>query len=398
MLQLIKIRNFQSLKDVTLTLGNVTVIRGKSDVGKSALIRALGSFFSNSFNEEYAHNGNLPCGVAIQKDNRVAIGRRTTKGVEYRLDNTLYSKTAKKVPTDITSFLGIQEYSIDKDISFLFQIQSQFDSPFLLKESSTTVAKLIGRISNLNIVLMAMRQMYADQLEYKQELNFATSKLTLAKESVKKYSNVKSQEESLVKAKLLLKTIEAQESTKISTSQIISTLDSLEEEKSAREVELAKLGAILTAITQLEIDISDNYSILVAIQNLEQLKAVEELDLSLLEDAAILFFNKLDNFKLLESSCSEFEKSDSEFNFIESELIILKDIFEVNLPDKTVLENLVNSGNEYVLNATALKAQLAILAADTAALNVELADFQKAKVICPFSKLEMQEYCKLNMQ
>lgn len=397
MLQIIKIRNFQALKDVTITLGNVTVLVGKSDVGKSAFIRALNSFFHNSFNEEYAHNGNLPCGIAIQKDGKVAIGRRTTKGVEYKLDSTVYSKTAKKLPTDISSFLGIQEYAIDKDYSILFQIQNQFDSPFLLQESSTSVAKIIGRISNLNVVLMAMRQMYADQLDTKQELNFANSKLNQAKESLKKFSSIKEQEVAIFKAKQLSKDLSSQESLLDSVRNTILSIELQDSELLQVVSEQKSINRILSEFPRFESQVKSQSDISKLVSEFSDLKEPVKLDIDLLESSFSQFSDFISTKAELELIATKYQDIEHASTNIKSESLLLSNILAIDIPDNTSLKNLVSEGNDYVTKATALRAEIASYTADNNAFLVEYEEFKNTKFICPFSKLEMQEYCKSNM-
>lgn len=191
MLSRIKIKNFQSLQDVTLNLGQITIIEGKTDVGKSAVSRALNAFFSNSFSEDYAFKDTFPFGILIEKDGVSAVGRRTTKGVEYKFNDTLYNKTAKAVPAEIKDFLGIKEYAIDEDLSLIFQFQNQFDSPFLLsKEYSSSVSKIISKVSNLNIVMAVIRKLFGEQMSKKQEITLTTNTLKDIKLKKLLYSNI----------------------------------------------------------------------------------------------------------------------------------------------------------------------------------------------------------------
>lgn len=180
MISSIHVFNYQSLKDINVNLGKVTVIRGKTDTGKSALIRSINSFFSNSLNESYAFQSpktkekSYPFGISLVKDGIEVEGKRSQKTVEYIINKKpkeVFSKTNKKVPEEVYSFLGIRPYQVDVDISVFFQVKSQFDTPFLLKESSITVAKILGKITNLNIVMMAMRKMFADKATETQNKN-----------------------------------------------------------------------------------------------------------------------------------------------------------------------------------------------------------------------------------
>lgn len=398
MIQKIKLKNFQSLKDVTLSLGRVTVIKGASDVGKSAIIRGLNAFFNNSFNSEYAHNGNLPFGVALQKDNRVAFGRRTTKGVEYKFDSVVYSKTAKKIPQDISNFLGIYPYAIDVDMSVFFQIQKQFDQPFLLTESSITVAKIIGRISNLNIVLMAMREMFSTQLEYKQEINFLYGKKKEVKNDLLKFSNFKDYEHQFNSAEKLDAEIEALSSKMASLQDLIS----MGENYNART---RKFKEDSLAFDKLYVSFSvfeDTYNVYSELnetvsQSNELISRREKLNIpdfkvvSLIED----FIPLIEKRNSLQELVSELSDIENTSNSAELDKLSLLDSLDI---DSIVeLRNLVEIGTSFNKRLQDFKDA----AIQVRSIEKEYEDlyneFTKGKIICPFSKLEMQDYCKKNL-
>lgn len=398
MIQKIKIKNFQSLKDVTISLGRVTVLKGVSDVGKSAVIRALYSFFNNSFNSEYAHNGNLPFGVALQKDNRVAFGRRTTKGVEYKFDSVVYSKTAKKIPQDISNFLGIYPYAIDVDMSVFFQIQKQFDQPFLLTESSITVAKIIGRISNLNIVLMAMREMFSTQLEYKQEINFLYGKKKEVKNDLLKFSNFKDYEHQFNSAEKLDAEIEVLSSKIASLQDLIS----MGENYNART---RKFKEDSLAFDKLYVSFSafkDTYNVYselneAVFQSNELLYRREKLNIpdfkvvSLIED----FIPLIEKRNSLQELVSELSDIENTSNSAELDKLSLLDSLDID--SIAELRNLVEIGTSFNKRLQQFKdaaIQVRSIEKEYEALYNE---FTKGKIICPFSKLEMQDYCKKNL-
>ena len=393
MIQKIKLKNFQSLKDVTFNLGRVTVLRGKSDVGKSAVIRGLNAFFNNSFNSEYAHNGELPFGVAIQKDNKVALGRRTAKGVEYKFDSTVYSKTAKKIPQDISNFLGIYPYAIDVDMSVFFQIQKQFDQPFLLTDSSITAAKIIGRISNLNIVLMAMREMYASQLEVKQEVNFLYSRKKEIKNSLLKFSNFDEYESLFKRAESLESEILDLEERIQKIFDIVSMGDNYNSRvhkfKSA-STEVSKVNSILEGLL-------DYFSFREICDSIEEVDSKLEINRSNKNDGHDLVENLIDRVVLYESLSEVYNSlakiCHSDFSIVDS-LSLLEGI---DFEKVDALASLVKRGAEFNTKVKSYKDSLKDFNLLEEEYDSLYSEFTKGKVICPFSKLEMQEFCKKNL-
>lgn len=170
MIEKITLHNFQAHKSTELELGQVTILRGPSDSGKSSVVRALNAFFNCNIKPEQAFKGEYPVEIAIYADGDVVTMTRNSKTTTYVLGDKEFSKTNKKCPDEVKEFLGIKEYQIDTDEKIFLQIQSQNDKHFLLSESPSTIAKIIGRLSNLNIVLCASREMYADSLSEKQNI------------------------------------------------------------------------------------------------------------------------------------------------------------------------------------------------------------------------------------
>lgn len=360
MIEKLKIRNFQSIEDLTLTLGRVTILKGKTDVGKSAIIRALKAFIFNTFNVEYAHNGKLPCGIAIQKNGIVALGRRTTKGVEYKMGKVLYTKTSKKCPEDILNFLGIHSYQVDQDTSVFFHIQSQHDSPFLLKESSATIAKIIGRVSNLNIVLVAMRDMFSRQLELKQRINFLTGRKKELKTKEVQFSNLKSFEttynkaESLAERIALIRERVEKITNLINETEAFNTRQKLLKEKKAvflkAEAALSKMLEKSSLFHDLD---ATEQSLLKVTKNLEGI-------------------NSLDIFNRLSSIISIIERLSTVV-----EVEIASTSFNLKLKQRDSLLKEVSSLRN--------------------SFNEDFSLFSSQNVLCPYSMVEMPLICKNNL-
>jgi len=212
MINKVRIQNFQSLKDISLDLGRITVILGKSDVGKSAFVRAMSSFFSNRVNKSYAHFDNYPIKVSLTKDGKEGYVSRTNKGVFYFLDGKSYSKTERQVPEEIFAWLNLHPFKVDSDVSLFFNVHSQFDPPFLLQDSSLLIPKVVGKISNLNIAMMALRSMNADVVSFSQELSVKKKDLEEAEAKVEQFEDLEEEEKILQQVTRLLSDVDVLES------------------------------------------------------------------------------------------------------------------------------------------------------------------------------------------
>src|SRR3990172_7353929 len=94
MLSHVSLRNFQSWKELDLELGRITVIVGRGNAGKSALLRALKYALTNKGGDGFIRHGQEEAVVGMAIDDHTLIWRKTKgKGGEYELDGNLFTKT-----------------------------------------------------------------------------------------------------------------------------------------------------------------------------------------------------------------------------------------------------------------------------------------------------------------
>ena len=152
MISEVHIKNFQSLKDVRLKFGPLTVIYGPSDVGKSAVIRAIKAVYTNRYPPDHVTHGEEFSTISITVDNKVVVAQKGSGVNRYLVklpgsEPKVFNKVGKQVPSEVTDILGFSDHSIG----------SQFDPLFLLSESGHARAKMLGELSNFAVLLEAVR-------------------------------------------------------------------------------------------------------------------------------------------------------------------------------------------------------------------------------------------------
>jgi DNA repair exonuclease SbcCD ATPase subunit len=176
------VRGYQSLSDIELELGRVTVITGPSDSGKSALIRAL---------EDAAFNTGSPDILTVLDQIRAPqatvefglddgvklLWSRTAKTSGYVLDQTgkggaseTFTKMNKAVPENVSDALGIREVQIDSGSGptswARLQFVGQFDQPFLVVDrGGVAAARILGRLTGIHIFAEASKLARQEGLE-----------------------------------------------------------------------------------------------------------------------------------------------------------------------------------------------------------------------------------------
>jgi exonuclease SbcC len=144
MLEKLTIKNLQSHRHTTLDFNpGINVIVGKSQSGKTAILRALyWLFFNRPSGLRIRTQGNeRPVRVSAVMDGKT-VALFKGKNSKYSLDESEWKGFNKSVPADVETFLNIDDINI----------QRQLDEHFLITSSPQEVARTINQITGLEKV------------------------------------------------------------------------------------------------------------------------------------------------------------------------------------------------------------------------------------------------------
>jgi len=155
MLTSLRIRNFQSLADVELELGHLSVIVGATNSGKSAVVRALESLFFNRSGNEFIRSGQNECTIDVELDGRrLRWIKRGGAGGVYELDGEVISRALKELPPELLGLIGVREIE-GEGFRARVQVDGQFSPPFLLAGTGGQAARLLAKVSKLDVLVTA---------------------------------------------------------------------------------------------------------------------------------------------------------------------------------------------------------------------------------------------------
>jgi energy-coupling factor transporter ATP-binding protein EcfA2 len=142
----IKVRGYQSLYHVELALGDFTVVCGESDVGKSALYRALRAVFTSEEGGDFISVGEKRAQVilTLSTGDQIEWLKEQGKQSQYRMNET-YWKRAKGIPDEVQKVLKLFPIVVDGE-KFYPNLRGQFDNLFMLFDSSAKRARLLGSL------------------------------------------------------------------------------------------------------------------------------------------------------------------------------------------------------------------------------------------------------------
>lgn len=187
------IEDYQSVGKAAFTLGKrLTVITGPTGSGKSAVVRAMRLIAFNQRGVSFVRNGAKFCkvGLAVKDEGVAAVIQRGKGGGKdfYRLvtladgkpEVATFTKLAGSVPEQAESALRLS------DVNFA----GQFDSPFLITASGAEVARRLGELTNVTILLSAAREADRRRLRVSGDLKRAEARLAGLQEELQGYRDL----------------------------------------------------------------------------------------------------------------------------------------------------------------------------------------------------------------
>lgn len=161
----VHIQGFQSHLDSTFTLSpGLNVITGPSDAGKTAIIRALRWFaFNEPQGEAFIHAIRNNAGELTQAADRATVSVEFDNGVEItktrRKGKTVYTHNGypdvwekAELPLEIKEVLGLDKQRYGDNFDTCLNFAYQLDPPFLLSETGSTGAKVLGKLAGTEVV------------------------------------------------------------------------------------------------------------------------------------------------------------------------------------------------------------------------------------------------------
>lgn len=146
----LRITNFQSIRDLDIGFGRFTVLVGPSSSGKSAILRAVRVLVRNTSSTSYVSYGQSSFKVeAVFGDTTLSIERGKGKST-YDLEGVPFPKAGTGVPDVVERHLRLSTVG-----GLEVALADQFDRPFLLAESGSTAAKVLGELTNASLLLRA---------------------------------------------------------------------------------------------------------------------------------------------------------------------------------------------------------------------------------------------------
>lgn len=189
------IRNFQSIKDQTLKIAGFTVLSGRSNLGKSAVIRAIEGALFGIPGDYFIRDGAKQCGVGLGfsdlklkwlkvKTGAAAPGRET----QLDLNDVKHTKLGRDHGT-LTEPFGFKEIRTQYT-RLRPQVASQMDPIFLIGENDSSVAEVFKLLGRVDVVTDAQKLARRDLLDTGKKLEIREADLITANTRLKEVQSV----------------------------------------------------------------------------------------------------------------------------------------------------------------------------------------------------------------
>lgn len=170
----VRIENFQSIKELDFEIRGLTVITGKSNIGKSSIVRAISSALRNHPVVGLVRKGEKTSVVKLESDRFKLLWEKGEKtSGRYELDGQKYEKIGQNQLPEISE-LGFKSVKIGSKENLPWYA-SQYDPLFLLNDSGAAITEFISEISRLDVlqnsisILLRRKKKVGDRIKSRKE-------------------------------------------------------------------------------------------------------------------------------------------------------------------------------------------------------------------------------------
>ena len=191
----ITLKDYRPFLHAEIVIGpGVTAIVGSSDAGKSCVVRAIRDAAFGARGTSCVRKGAAQAEIALDVGGGRVEYRKGAKVNRYKVvakgkTPVEFAGQGAKTPVEVGAAIGFLDIEPDAGISLRPNLAMQHDPPFLLAETPSVVAKIVGASSGLNIVLASVREAQADVARLNKEVGEAEAKAVVLDASASEAGN-----------------------------------------------------------------------------------------------------------------------------------------------------------------------------------------------------------------
>lgn len=196
----VEVRNFQSIEHARLIVEGYTSLVGRSNLGKSALVRAVKAALTGATGTAFVRHGSdcvrrtkdakschCKSSVRIQREGFDLLWEKGDHVNSYTFNGTLYPSSERGTPTFLMD--GYAPIKIG-DSKELLQVSDQFEPIFLLNRTGGVVADVLSDVAHLDRINVAMRLVEKDRRDATSTRKVREQDITLLTETLGLYDGL----------------------------------------------------------------------------------------------------------------------------------------------------------------------------------------------------------------
>lgn len=186
----VEIENIQAVKHASIEIEGFTAVVGRSNSGKSSLIRGMHAALTNKSPKTIFRTGTKQSRVKIE-DASKGISIEWKKGEKinaYEIDGKEFTKVGKDVPKEIEEH-GFKEIRVN-DEALEVQFSRQHEYIFLLNRSGGFVADFISKITKADVLTGAVKDCESDIRKCSENIKATTKEKDSLDEQLQRFKGL----------------------------------------------------------------------------------------------------------------------------------------------------------------------------------------------------------------
>jgi hypothetical protein len=194
----VRVQNFQSIEDASVTIDGLTVVTGANHSGKTAFMRAIRGVFTNAPPGPLVRHGCAYLSVSLVFDDGTSVlwekgwekpGRKGKTINRYTVNGKQIATVGRGVPPEVEG-LGVREISAGSDRVWP-QIAQQFDGTlFLVNRPGSAIAEALSDVKRVGALSAALKASEKDRRSANAELKVRRKDIEVHKIAAERFNGL----------------------------------------------------------------------------------------------------------------------------------------------------------------------------------------------------------------